>query len=118
MVLVRHRTDQDFVFAGMVGEPKAQLRVQIGLTRRIGQAQERDHRAELVEPVGEFLPTQLLTPSRRLPQGRLGTEFLALLLLNPRGHDRRIRAGFQGRAVLGQLAVALGDLAPGRRRLV
>ncbi|MHB1444817.1 MAG: hypothetical protein ACYCTI_00940 [Acidimicrobiales bacterium] len=49
----------------------------------------------------------------RLGQGALGGKALSFDLSGPAGYDRRLGAGLEGGAVLGQASFALGELAPG-----
>ncbi|MFE0062774.1 hypothetical protein [Streptomyces sp. NPDC059003] len=100
----------------VVGEAEAELAVDVGFVAGVGFFQDGEQAAEGVDHFFDLCGAQWRW---RLPgggepvQGGLGGGAAGLGFAGPGGDEGGVGSGFQGGAVLGELAVQGGDLMAG-----
>ncbi|WP_329087672.1 MULTISPECIES: hypothetical protein [unclassified Streptosporangium] len=96
----------------MVDQPQSDVRVDLGLPDRVGIRENSHHVSKPVRDLRQLItPHPPLRQYVRAAEALLGRGLADKLFLDPSGDERRVGARLKGSPMLGELAVALGDLA-------
>ncbi|WP_271215330.1 hypothetical protein [Streptosporangium carneum] len=100
----------------MIHQPESEVRVDLRLPQRVGLGEELHRVAELAHERRQLASVEHAPAGRRHPaKPVLRLRLAGLLLPDPSGDHRGVGTGLQGGTVLGEPAVAVGDLAAGHR---
>lgn len=98
-----------------VGQPQSEPGVHLGLVLRVRLIEDLDQVPQRGHDRFDLLGRHP-GPAAAVTELGLGHGPLGLRLGDPLGDQRGVGSRFEGGAVLGELAVALGDAPPGRLR--